>query len=47
MPLSLFSTSVASASPSMSSAMMSSGSFFLEMGSSSGIRFLAELIFSS
>ena len=31
----------------MSSAMMSSGSFFLEMVSSSGIRLLAELIFSS
>ena len=41
MPLSLLSTSVASASPSMSSAMMSSGSFFLEIVSSSGIRSLA------
>src|SRR5262249_43110690 len=47
MPLSLFRTNVARASPSMSSAIISRGSFFWEMNSSRGMRLLALVIFSS
>ena len=47
MPRSLLTTSVARASPSTSSAMISSGLPALLTASSSGIRFLALEIFSS